>query len=170
MRSKNDTGKDGLVNAFHALSLAVMDLHQILKKTRKSFHSRELPDPKWNVMTILEHVGPQTVPQIARSRKLSRQGIQNTVNLLHKDGYVDFDDNPAHKKSPLVRLTPKGESLAEEMTRREREIISKIQIGIKADEMLKAAQVIKSLKTLFESKQWTDLIERSDKVQKRRKI
>lgn len=162
--------KDGLEDAFHDVAFAVMDFHRVLKKARKEFHRRELPDPKWNVITILAHAGPQTVPQIARARTISRQGVQNTVNLLHNDGYVYFDDNPAHKKSSLVRLTLKGEALADEMTIREREIISQVRLGIKAGEMRKAAQVIKTLKTFFESEQWADLVEESGPARKRKRI
>lgn len=148
-------------NAFHALSLSVMDFYHCLKKARNQFHGEELPDPKWNVMTILEHSGPQTVPHMARSRKLSRQSIQNTVNLLFEDGYVDFLENPAHKKSQLVSLTPKGKSLADKMTLREKEVISKITLDIDSGEMQKAAEVLQSLKAFFESKQWKELLEKS---------
>ncbi len=159
--STNGDDKDEILNAFHVLSLSVVDFYHCLKKARNQFHREELPDPKWNVISILEHLGPQTVPQMARSRKLSRQAIQTTVNLLHKDGYVDFVENPAHKKSALVYLTPKGSSLSDEMNRRERKLISKIELDISSGEMLKAAKVIQSLKTFFESRQWKELLKQS---------
>jgi len=153
-----------LFNGFHALSLSTVEFYHCLTKARRQFHDKELADPKWNVMTILEHAGPQTVPQIARSRKLSRQSIQNTVNLLHQEGYAEFIENPAHKKSSLVRLTDRGEALADEMNRREKELVSKIRIDIKPEEMLKAAQVMQSLKSFFESSQWKLLLEESTHV------
>jgi DNA-binding MarR family transcriptional regulator len=54
--------------------------------------------------------GPQTVPQIARSRPVSRQRIQKLADEMAAAGLVEFADNPAHKRSRLVRLTPQGEA------------------------------------------------------------
>lgn len=159
--SLKNSKQEELFNAFHVLSASVVDYYHCLKKARAQFHREELPDPKWNIMTILEHSGPQTVPHMARSRKLSRQSIQNTVNLLYADGYVDFTENPAHKKSPLVCLTPKGEALSDEMNRSEKEIISKVHIDTGSDEMLKAAKVLQALRTFFESEQWQAVLEKS---------
>ncbi len=159
--SQRNIKNEEIYSAFHILLLSVIDFYQLLKKTRRQFHSNELSDPKWNVITILEHIGHQTVPQIARSQRISRQGIQNTVNLLFQEGHVEFIENPAHKKSPLVRLTPKGKSLAYEMSLREKEIISKINFNIEPEDMRKAAKVMQLLKIFFESKQWKEVLEKS---------
>jgi DNA-binding MarR family transcriptional regulator len=52
--------------------------------------------------------GPQTVPDMARSRPVSRQHCQTIANALEAQGLVEFIDNPKHRKSKLVRATKKG--------------------------------------------------------------
>src|SRR5690348_3497575 len=54
-------------------------------------------------------LGPLTVPQIARMRPTSRQRMQRLADELAAEGLVAFIDNPKHRRSKLVRLTPKGD-------------------------------------------------------------
>ena len=63
----------------------------------------------WGLMRSLMLEGPRTVPQLARSRPVARQHIQTIVNELREEGFVRLIDNPAHKRSKLVELTPEGE-------------------------------------------------------------
>ncbi len=61
------------------------------------------------------------MPQIARARPVARQHIQKLANELAAQGLVEFIDNPAHKCSKLLCLTPEGEAqqytLLAEMTK-----------------------------------------------------
>ena len=54
--------------------------------------------------------GPLTVPQIAEMRPTSRQRMQRLADELAEAGFVEFVDNPKHRRSKLVRLTRKGEA------------------------------------------------------------
>lgn len=63
---------------------------------------------EWGVLKTLIRQGPHTVPDIARSRPVSRQHCQTIVNHLAEKGYVEFIENPRHKRSVLVRATRKG--------------------------------------------------------------
>lgn len=63
---------------------------------------------EWGILRVLVKDGPQTVPEMARSRPVSRQHCQTIANALEAEGYVEFVDNPKHKKSKLVRATKKG--------------------------------------------------------------
>lgn len=62
------------------------------------------------VMESLADAGTQTVPDIARSKGVSRQHIQIIMNSLQEAGFVEAGDNPAHKRSPYFDLTAKGRS------------------------------------------------------------
>ena len=62
----------------------------------------------FGLMLSLRDGRPQTVPALARSRPVSRQRIQRLVDDLASDGLVEVTANPAHQRSGLVRLTPKG--------------------------------------------------------------
>ena len=70
----------------------------------------------WGFLRSLDVGGPQTVPQIARARPVARQRIQRLANEAAASGYVEFVDNPAHKRSKLVRLTPHGKAAVDDLT------------------------------------------------------
>ncbi|HYH33406.1 MAG TPA: MarR family transcriptional regulator [Pseudonocardia sp.] len=53
---------------------------------------------------------PLTVAQIARRMGLARQSMHATVRRLVDDGLLELAANADHRRSPLVRLTPAGES------------------------------------------------------------
>jgi len=72
----------------------------------------------WGILRSLKLEGPQTVPQIARSRPVPRQSIQKLANEMVGMGLIEFVDNPAHQRSKLLRLTPDGEATLQEMRER----------------------------------------------------
>jgi DNA-binding MarR family transcriptional regulator len=82
---------------------------------------RQDPSPAGGcgILQIIDRLGPQTVPAIARIRALSRQNIQTLVNRLEALGYVALAANPAHKRSQLVCLTDAGGTLLSTARKRE---------------------------------------------------
>jgi DNA-binding MarR family transcriptional regulator len=54
-------------------------------------------------------LGPLTIPQIAEMRPTSRQRMQRLADELAAEGLVEFAENPRHRRSKLVQLTPKGD-------------------------------------------------------------
>jgi DNA-binding MarR family transcriptional regulator len=69
----------------------------------------------WGFLRSLKEGGPQTVPQLARARPVARQRIQRIADEAAAAGYIEFIDNPRHKRSKLIRLTPEGEAVYAEM-------------------------------------------------------
>src|SRR5215467_5925720 len=61
-------------------------------------------------MRSLALLGPLSVPQIAQMRPTSRQRMQRLADELAAEGLVKFIDNPRHRRSKLVQLTPKGDA------------------------------------------------------------
>ena len=51
---------------------------------------------------------PATVAEIARRLGLTRQSVQRVADLLQRDRLTEYVDNPVHKRSKLVRITPVG--------------------------------------------------------------
>lgn len=80
------------------------------------------------VLEFLERNGDATVPQIARSRHVTRQHIQSLVNSLVEGGWVALRDNPAHRRSPLVSLTRAGARQILRMRRKERRAFAAMPI------------------------------------------
>lgn len=65
---------------------------------------------RWQVLGAVGLAdGPQTAPQIAARMGISRQGAQKQLHKLVEEGYFDVLPNPQHARSPLYRLSPKGE-------------------------------------------------------------
>jgi DNA-binding MarR family transcriptional regulator len=78
---------------------------------------------------VMEHIrrnGPATVPDIARNKSVSRQGIQVLVDSLGRSRLASIEPNPAHKRSSLVALTRKGETAFDEILRREHDLLGEL--------------------------------------------
>ena len=57
--------------------------------------------------TILRH-GCRTVPEIATWRGVTRQSVQTVVNKLLETGVLAYTENPSHKSSKHLQVTPRG--------------------------------------------------------------
>lgn len=90
-----------------------------------------------------------SVPQLARARPVSRQHIQALVNPLVAEGLVELGENPAHKRSKFVDLTDQGRQLAENMLRRESELLEIIADEFVADDLLDAAGEFRKLREIL---------------------
>lgn len=75
---------------------------------------------RWRVLAALEP-GPMTVAQIARAWSLARQSVQRVADVLERDGLVTYEENPAHRRAQLVRLTPRGRSALRRIRTAQRE-------------------------------------------------
>ena len=84
------------------------------------------------VMESLYESGPRSVPQIARSKSVSRQHIQVLVDQLAESGQVAMLQNPDHRRSPLITLTRKGRRLFEQMQGREQALLSELVHAVPA--------------------------------------
>jgi DNA-binding MarR family transcriptional regulator len=66
-----------------------------------------LTSARWLVLGIVEH-GPVTVAHVARTMGLARQSVQQTADGLEQEGFIIYIENPHHRRSKLMQLTPKG--------------------------------------------------------------
>lgn len=92
------------------LSVAVIELYFRLEAITEATAGFAHAGGEFGVLRTLVAEGPQTVPELARTRPVSRQHCQIIVNGLFDQGLVEFVDNPRHKKSKLVRATRRGRS------------------------------------------------------------
>lgn len=93
---------------------------------------------------------PQTVPQLARRRSVTRQHVQALVNSLSEAGWVELQANPEHRRSRLVCVTERGRELISGMERRERELFSALAVAEGGEEIGRAAEVLRSLRESLE--------------------
>src|SRR6266511_1450200 len=90
-------------------------------------------------------LGPLTVPQIAQMRPTSRQRMQRLADELAAEGLVEFLDNPRHRRSKLVRLTPRGDARYRELSTRFLAIASTMGIGLSEADIRKTAEIVRRL-------------------------
>jgi len=64
---------------------------------------------RWRILAAVEDT-PLTVAQIARAWGLARQSVQRVADVLVKEGFAVYEENPGHRRAQLVRLTPRGRS------------------------------------------------------------
>ena len=96
-------------------------------------------------MRSLALLGPLTVPQIAEMRPTSRQRMQRLADELAAEGLVEFVDNPKHRRSKLVQLTPKGEARYREWNARFLGIGSTMGVDLSEADIRRTTEVVRRL-------------------------
>jgi DNA-binding MarR family transcriptional regulator len=143
------------IDSFYPLTLAVRRLFHKLGHGVSELH-RET-GISGGMRAELESViarGPQTVPQMARVRPVSRQHIQGLVNALLDAGLVKMAENPAHKRSKLVVPTESGRAAFAAMRARETEAFGQLSLDCSAAELAAAGKVLRSLIDVFDGPEW----------------
>lgn len=149
------------LQAFYPMTLAVRRLFHKLAYGIAALHRDE--EISVGMRAVLESVidgGPQTVPHMARVRPVTRQHIQGLVNGLMEAGLVEAVDNPAHKRSRLIRATESGAALFERMRRRESEALGEVEIDADPAAMEAATALLRQLIATFESPEWQAIVDR----------
>ncbi|MDR6990289.1 MarR family winged helix-turn-helix transcriptional regulator [Luteimonas sp. 3794] len=71
-----------------------------------------LTSARWQMLGAIALAGqPLSAPQVGDAMGVSRQGAQKQLNVLADLCLVEAVSNPAHKRSPLYRLTARGQRL-----------------------------------------------------------
>ena len=136
-------------------------LQELFQQTAALFHRLRVsaervhqdgPDTagRRGILRSLDAGGPQTVPQLARARPVSRQRVQVLVNGLLADGWVEMIPNPAHRRSGLVSLTRRGQSRLAAMLEREEALIGTLPITASGAEIAAAAETLRSVRAALE--------------------
>jgi DNA-binding MarR family transcriptional regulator len=88
---------------------------------------------------------PATVAQIAKRLDLTRQSVQRIADLLERDRLTEYVDNPAHRTSMLVRLTPEGRTTLHAIQAAQRAWSNRVGATIGEANLRHAAGVVESL-------------------------
>ncbi len=152
------------IEALYPLTSAVRRLFHKLGHAVSALHSDS--EVSAGMRAVLESVivgGPQTVPQLARVRPVSRQHIQGLVNPLLDHGYVEYVDNPAHKRSKLVSPTASGVAIFQTMRGREAEALRQVALDVDPAAFVAATEMLRALIEVFESPEWRAIVSEYDK-------
>jgi DNA-binding MarR family transcriptional regulator len=149
-----DPANPGARASLEALLAEVAALANQLRKTTALMPRQDnTPQGGWNILQTLGRLGPQTVPDIARTRALSRQNIQILVNRLKFQGYVAVTPNPAHKLSGLVELTDRGRGLLATVMEREATSLEGLLPYVSQARLAPAARLLRRLRELLAGKE-----------------
>lgn len=120
-------------------------LWNALVRRGEALHRREpLSMGMRAVLEFLRAHGPGSVPAVARRRGVSRQHIQVLANALLAQGLVEAVANPAHRRSPLLCLTAKGERTIDRMRRREAAVLA--DVPLTPSELHRARATLRTLR------------------------
>lgn len=122
-----------------------------LKSIAEALHADLEINPSLRaVLQALVLRAPQTVPEIAKDKGVSRQHVQKIMNVLLANGLVQVEGNPDHKRSVLHRPTPLGESLFAEIQAREAAPLTILADALPEADVVAATRLLADLNRLAE--------------------
>ncbi|HSG01317.1 MAG TPA: MarR family winged helix-turn-helix transcriptional regulator [Vicinamibacterales bacterium] len=135
-------------------------LRNVIKETDRLFHrlsraadalhaSDGLTGGERSVLVELAEGEPRTVPEMARSRPVTRQHIQSLVNPLAGRGLVELIHNPRHRRSKLVRITEAGREVVARLRTREGRVVAALVPRLDAGALETTARTLRQLDALF---------------------
>ncbi|MGQ0522332.1 MAG: MarR family winged helix-turn-helix transcriptional regulator [Betaproteobacteria bacterium] len=78
------------------------------------------------VLEVLYERGTQTVPQIARAKRVSRQHIQTLADRLLAGGLITLEGNPRDRRSPLLKLSGNGRAIFDTVREHETQVLTAV--------------------------------------------
>jgi DNA-binding MarR family transcriptional regulator len=139
---------------------SILALTRLITETRGFFHDLEnisakilapeglTPQERRLMMSLRKH-RQCTVPRLARINEVSRQYVQTVMNALSKRGWVVFKENPDHKRSRLLELSPDAEERIQGIMAREGELLQKVAAGLSPDGVKQAVAVLRQAREML---------------------
>ncbi|MHC4136625.1 MAG: MarR family winged helix-turn-helix transcriptional regulator [Planctomycetota bacterium] len=130
---------------------AARDLvHRAVAVAERLHGAEGLSAGRRGILLSLARLGPQTVPELARARPVSRQHIQTVANPLIEQGLVERVPNPAHQRSHLLRLTASGREAVAGIERREKKFFQALDTGVRLGDLRNTAALLSELRDALE--------------------
>ena len=113
-----------------------------------------LTSARWQLLgTIVYAERAQPVSWIARDMGANRQNVQRIVNDLVKDGLLEFQPNPHHRRAQLVVLTEAGREAFDLTMKLQTPWINELAEGLDIDAIETTHQVLHHLRNRLEEDQ-----------------
>lgn len=128
----------------------IRPLHMYLgRAVADELEGRDVTMPVRAVLERLDDAGPQPVPAIGRSLWLTRQFVQRLVDEAAGYGLVEAVPNPAHKRSPLFRLTERGRGELHDIKANEAANLQRVAAGLDPQDVEACLRVLAHLTEQF---------------------
>jgi DNA-binding MarR family transcriptional regulator len=110
-----------------------------------------LTSARWQILAaVVLSERSQPVAWIARDLGANRQNVQRIVNDLHKEGLIEFQPNPHHRRAQLVVLTEKGRRAYEAAVDAYYPRVDALAEGLSCEEIRTAHRVMTALRERLE--------------------
>ncbi len=110
-----------------------------------------LTSARWQILGAIAYSDrPESVAWHARTMGVHRQGVQRIINEMSKEGIVEIQPNPHHKRAHLVVLTQMGQELYEAAIARQIPWVNELSEGLSPDDIATAQKVVVRLKARLE--------------------
>jgi DNA-binding MarR family transcriptional regulator len=138
-----------------ALSAVILDLfrvsNRLLVEGDRLVAPLGLTSARWQVLgTIIAAGTPQPVSWLARDMGGNRQNVQRIVNDLAKEGWIEFADNPHHRRASLVVLTEAGRRVFDSAMALEAPWMNHLAEGFALSDIEKLAGMLSALRSKLE--------------------
>ena len=111
-----------------------------------------LTSARWQILgAIVAAERPQPVAWLARDLGGNRQNVQRIINDLHKEGLVEFEANPHHRRAQLVVLTDKGKETFDAAMRLQAPWVNSLTEGLTVKDIQTVQHVVVTLREKLES-------------------
>jgi DNA-binding MarR family transcriptional regulator len=135
--------------------------YALIREIRSGFQQLKKLSDKMNadagvtaaMQSVLEHLvlnGPQTVPQVAQARNVTRQHVQQRVDELVMQGYADFVDNPNHRRSRLVQASPAGAAYFDTLYGAELDALDRVLADVPDGELQQALEGLRRFRSVLD--------------------
>jgi DNA-binding MarR family transcriptional regulator len=101
------------------------------------------------------------VPQLARTRGVSRQHVQLVIDSLRRDRLVEVRSNPAHRRSPLIRATVSGHRMVRKMDAFDAAVLGSVGYAVSARNLELAARTLQRVREALEIGNWRAALPRA---------
>ncbi|WP_299961988.1 MarR family winged helix-turn-helix transcriptional regulator [uncultured Roseobacter sp.] len=144
--------KDQWTEAGEAVTALILDVFRLNGRLQlagdRLVAELGLTSARWQILGAIAYAAqPESVAWHARTMGVHRQGVQRIVNELEKEGVLEFQPNPHHKRAHLVVLTAKGRKLFEAAIALQIPWVNDLSKGLSPDNIATAQAVIGVLKS-----------------------
>ncbi|WP_019615766.1 MarR family winged helix-turn-helix transcriptional regulator [Psychromonas ossibalaenae] len=106
---------------------------------------------RWKVLGAIALAdSPQTVSQIAKTMGLSRQAVQRLVDVISKEGLLEFRANPVHKKARLISLSDSGMDIYAKLDKKQVRWAKDNSLNFSKKDLQTTLSVLKDVSRQFE--------------------
>jgi DNA-binding MarR family transcriptional regulator len=96
---------------------------------------------RWQVLAAIADE-PRSVAEISRQMGLTRQAVQRLADILAREGFAEYEDNPAHRRAKLLRVSAEGTQALRQTGLRQRAWANEVSSPIPAATLRACARAL----------------------------